>query len=270
MINIDLERCIGCGLCVRDCFRKVIGISDQKAFIKDNYCMKCGHCIAVCPNNAISMDDYDMSEVLQYEEGNFAIDSDKLLNLIKYRRSVRHFLKKPIEQEKLLKIIEAGRFTPTGGNAQGVSYIVVQENLTPLKKLALKRLKLMADAILKDDTQPENIKNYAHLWVQMYEDEQNGVKDSLFFEAPVVVLTVANSPLDAALAASNMELMTASLGLGCLFSGFFVRASLNNLEIKKMLGLDTTQKIITCLVMGYPDVHYLRTVPRKKAVISWK
>ena len=34
-----------------------------------------------------------------------------------------------MKREEIEKIIETGRFTPTGGNSQGVSYIVVEEKL---------------------------------------------------------------------------------------------------------------------------------------------
>ena len=43
------------------------------------------------------------------------------------RRSIRKFLDKEIEKEKIEKIIEAGRWTPTGKNAQDVSYIVIDK-----------------------------------------------------------------------------------------------------------------------------------------------
>ena len=36
------------------------------------------------------------------------------------------------------------------------------------------------------------------------------------------------------------------------------------------LGVKEGKKIVTCMVIGYPDVKYFRTVPRKEADISWK
>lgn len=273
MVIIDQEQCNGCELCVQDCLRKIIIMENQKASIKMDEagaCLKCGHCIAVCPNDAVYMDDYDMTEVLPYEERKFAVNPDNLLNFIKYRRSVRQFKKKPVEQEKLLKIIEAGRFTPTAGNTQGVSYIVIREKLEIIKPLAYNSLRSMADTVLQDNNKPNLIKFYANMWVQMYDDYYQRKKDRLFFDAPVVVLTLAYSPIDAALAASNMELMANALGLGCLFNGFFISAAVNNTEIKRTLGINNKKQIQTCLVIGYPNVRYFRTVPRKKPVIDWQ
>jgi nitroreductase/NAD-dependent dihydropyrimidine dehydrogenase PreA subunit len=270
MIHFDQEKCSGCGLCVKVCLPQVIGIENKKAVFKADQCFQCGHCIAICPENAILMDDQDMSEVLPYQEDQFMIEPERLLNFIKFRRSIRCFLSRPVEKKKLLEIIEAGRFTPTGSNLQGVSYVVVQENISYVRELAYKRLQEMAEQVLQDDTQPEVLKPFARRWMKLSQKYYQEGQDHLFFNAPALVLNIARSPVDAALAASNMELMTFALGLGCFYCGYFTRAAANNSEIKEVLGLDQTQEVVTCLVIGYPDVHYLRTVPRKKAKISWK
>jgi len=55
-----------------------------------------------------------------------------------------------------------------------------------------------------------------------------------------------------------------------LFCGFLVRAAQNNQNIMDFLGVKEGKKIVTCMVIGYPDVKYSRTVPRKEADISWK
>ena len=45
-------------------------------------------------------------------------------------------------------ILEAGRFTQTGGNMQDLSYIVVEEKLPELKAMAFKTLKSMGENIV--------------------------------------------------------------------------------------------------------------------------
>ncbi len=50
------------------------------------------------------------------------------LELAKKRYAVRNFLTKPVEQEKLKVILEAGRVAPTGANKQPQELIVVQES----------------------------------------------------------------------------------------------------------------------------------------------
>ena len=56
MVTIDHGACVGCGLCVRDCFEKNLVIEDGIARVLGT-CFECGHCIAVCPKNACAIDD---------------------------------------------------------------------------------------------------------------------------------------------------------------------------------------------------------------------
>ena len=63
MIFIDEKKCIGCGACVKDCFPQNLILEGGIAVAKVNICLRCGHCIAVCPENAVSMTDYPMEEV---------------------------------------------------------------------------------------------------------------------------------------------------------------------------------------------------------------
>ena len=84
------------------------------------------------------------------------------------------------------------------------------------------------------------------------------------------MIVVSESDVNAALASSNMELMANALGLGSLYSGFLVRASKENKDIKKFLDIDENKNIVTCMFIGYPHIKYKRTAPRKDADITWK
>lgn len=273
MMKVDKDLCIGCSLCVNDCIVKDIELVDGKAQINNVNCFKCGHCISICPKKAVSTDDYNMDEILEYNKTDFSIDADNLLNFIKFRRSVRHFKKKDVENEKIEKIIEAGRFTQTSTNAQNVSYIVVKDNIDKLKKMTLEILNELGKKLL-DNLNPQTIpyEKYAKMWINMYESYKADPKgiDGLFFNAPAVILVVSDSQVNASLASSNMELMTNALGLGTFFSGFFIKAADRNKQIMDFLGLNENQHIVTCMIIGYPNVKYQRTAPRKDAVISWK
>ena len=52
----------------------------------------------------------------------------EFLELVKKRYSVRKYESKKVEDEKLFKILEAGRVAPTGANTQPQRLIVVQQN----------------------------------------------------------------------------------------------------------------------------------------------
>jgi NAD-dependent dihydropyrimidine dehydrogenase PreA subunit len=55
IINIDLDKCTGCGLCIPDCPEGALQIIDGKAhLISDIFCDGLGACIGTCPEGAIS------------------------------------------------------------------------------------------------------------------------------------------------------------------------------------------------------------------------
>ena len=52
---------------------------------------------------------------------------DELLNLIIKRRSIRKWLDKPVEEEKVSKILTAGIYAPSAANCQKVKFFVIQD-----------------------------------------------------------------------------------------------------------------------------------------------
>lgn len=55
IIEINTEKCNGCGLCVKACHEGAIGLVDGKAaLLRDDYCDGLGDCLPTCPVNAIS------------------------------------------------------------------------------------------------------------------------------------------------------------------------------------------------------------------------
>lgn len=272
MMYVDSKVCIGCGSCIQDCVVGDIQMVDGKAVMKQEACFDCGHCLAICPVDAV-VSDHNQEDVREYVAEEFEIDPQRLLNFMEFRRSIRFFQNKPIEREKLRMLVEAGRYAPTGGNSQQVSYLVVEEKREELRRLALNSLKQKAEFILSHPT-PENkrYERYAHLWnmmYQQYETDPSG-PDRLFFHAPTILLVAAPSPVDAALASANIELMANALGLGNVYCGFFLLAADGNQMIQDWMQLPPGHQPVTCMVLGYPDVIYHRTVPRKSPTIIYQ
>ena len=260
-VKINIEKCIGCGLCCKDCPHHVLVLQNGKVTMMADKCLECGHCVAICPKDAFTMSGYDMNEVKTYDKSIFGIDDDILLNTIQFRRSVRHYQDRQIEKEVIKKIIEAGRFTPTGSNKQRIRYIVAQKNIPVFENEALKifrKLKRLLKIVSKFVKLPYDVSGYK-------------LEPGFFFHgAPTVLFIISDDDVDASLASMSIELMAEAMGLGTLYVGFFAVAAKLSRRIRKELGLAKKEKVVTCLAMGYPDVKYMRTVPRKKAEIEWR
>ena len=55
IIEIDQEKCNGCGACARACHEGAIGMVDGKAkLLRDDYCDGLGDCLPACPTGAIT------------------------------------------------------------------------------------------------------------------------------------------------------------------------------------------------------------------------
>lgn len=66
IININEEKCNGCGLCADACHEGAIGMIDGKAkLLRDDYCDGLGDCLPVCPTGAIS---FEEREAAEYDE----------------------------------------------------------------------------------------------------------------------------------------------------------------------------------------------------------
>ena len=54
IIDIDQEKCTGCGNCVLICGGEVFEVKDKKAVaLRMEQCLECGNCEIACPFNAV-------------------------------------------------------------------------------------------------------------------------------------------------------------------------------------------------------------------------
>ncbi len=251
LIQVDQAKCIGCGLCRSDCPVNNIHVTQKKARIISQDCIKCGHCVAICPKAAVSMTGFDEPPV--EIEGTASLEAEQLLKAIRNRRSIRKFTEQKVRPEVIRQIIEAGRLTPTGGNAQNVSYVVLTKEIGKYEKTAVHLFRRLLPLARRIMPVARNMT----------------IDDHFFFKkAPVVILVISKDQLNGALAASNMELMAQACGLGVLYSGFFAMASNLSPRLRKAFGLKRGKKVVTALVLGYSGVKYFRTAQKERAEVK--
>lgn len=288
IIYIDHEICTLCGSCVEICISSVFKKeNDSINIIAPINCILCGHCKAICPEDAISLLNFNSNEFEPVPKEQDIPAPEKLQAFFRSRRSIRIFKKKNVEKEKLEKIIEAGRFAPTGGNRQPVEYAiantpdVINKILTTtietLVGMANKTNKMIAE-IEKGDkalSAKQRIGQfYAERWLKIAELYKSG-SDILFYHAPALVIAHVNPSMsvapgvDAGIAGAQMILMAEALKLGTCFCGFLVLAIEANPDLQGILKIPPGNKTQFTFMAGYPDVSFKRLVSRNPARLTW-
>ena len=261
MVSIDKAKCTGCGACVKDCVTGNINLQEGKA---QPYgpCIFCGHCVAICPGEAVSIPEYDMTEVETVSGNRSAFGIDDFLRAVKSRRSIRDYENKPVGREKLEAIVQAGRYTATGTNRQACRFVVVQDALSSFKDMIWNGVTADEQPAISPAQMLDTLKGFAAM-------RAGGGIDYLFRNAPAVLYVAADNAVDAALAAQNMEMAAVAQGLGVLYNGFLVYATNMNPAAREWLDiLDRPAQV--CMLAGYPRVTYQRTAPRKAADARWR
>ena len=174
------------------------------------------------------------------------------LEAIKTRRSTRHFSGKPVEQEKLEAIIEAGRCAPSGGNSQTCHFIVVR-NKEVLAKLAELAQSAFAQMEITEG---------------MYKSIANSIRASkkgnyIFHYNPDTLIIVANQKdygnniADCACALENMMIAANELDLGSVWINQlrWLNEDEMLLEYERTLGLEDNERIYGALAVGYADTE---------------
>lgn len=251
-VIIDAGQCIGCGLCSKVCVAHNIRINHKKAKTIMDSCIMCGQCSAVCPKNAVSIVGYESKQVEKKE--NKSLNPDDLLHVIRFRRSIRNFKETEIPKEAIRQILEAGRLTHTAKNMQDVSFIVLDKEKDRIEKMAVRLFRA--------------VKPLADVFGPMVRN--NKIDDHFFFfNSSMVIVILAKNKTNGILAAQNMEFVAEANGLGVLYSGFFTMAANVSMKIKKALRIPKGKKVAMTLVLGYPNVEFFRSAPRKKLDVRY-
>lgn len=174
------------------------------------------------------------------------------LEAILTRRSTRKFQAKPVELEKLQKIVEAGRFAPTGGNCQSNHFFAIS-NPDVLKKLVELVQSAFAAMELRED---------------LYKSLQNSIRLSqkggyvFDYNAPALVVVACqkdygNNMADVACALENMMVAANELDLGsCYINQLkWLNEDPALLAYFKELGLKDSERIYGSVAIGYADTE---------------
>ena len=153
-VTIDTASCIGCGLCAGTCAAHNIEVKNGKAKTILEDCVLCGQCTAVCPREAVTISGYDAKPIAK--KGTVRLDPDEVLDVIRFRRTVRQFQKKEIPQSVLEQILEAGSLTHTAKNMQDVSFVVLDKEKDTVEQMAVRIFKRLKPCLLYTSPSPRD------------------------------------------------------------------------------------------------------------------
>ena len=139
---------------------------------------------------------------------------NEVMKTIMHRRAIRRFEEKQIAEDELDQILQAGMYAPSAGGRQSVIFAVCQDKEVNEKLGKIKRA---------------NSNPHMATAASYVSKEQPSIADdpkilNAFYDAPTVITMFAPrnflfSVDDCAVAAENMMLMAASLGIGSCYIG---------------------------------------------------
>lgn len=186
------------------------------------------------------------------------------------RRSTRNYLDKPVEPELLEKILEAGRFAPSGGNSQTNHFIVVRDPAIKNKLVEL------VEAAFSKMTYDEN--TYGSLRNSISRAQKGGYV--FCYNAPVLIVVAnqknyGNNQADCAVALENMMLEANELNLGsCYINQLrWLNEEETLLSYLHELGMKEDERVYGSLIVGYPATEDgapdREPLPRKGNDVTW-
>ena len=271
LLIVDNEKCKKDGICAADCPMAIIKLETGEGpkIIPggDEFCLRCGHCVAICPHGALSHKEVPLENCLPLKK-ELSIDTDQTVQFLRSRRSIRFFKDKPVEKGTLKRLIEIGRYAPTASNSQLVAWTVFtdREKIQEIAGLVIDWVK----GILEKDPQPSYapyMPIIAGAWDMGY--------DAVLRNAPGLILASApkeasNGLVDVTLALSYLELAAPSFGLGTCWAGLLYGAMRSHAPIREMFGLADNVPFYYPMMIGHPKTRYFRLPERKTPRIVWK
>jgi nitroreductase len=242
------------------------------------YCHVCGHCIAICPQNALSRRDAapEAFAPIEYPE----ISPSDMEAFLLTKRSCREFQDRPVEKSVIQKLINVARMAPTSINCQERAFIVVtnadkiaelRAALTKHTRSLLKMVRAAAGKPAALFLSPETRQHMRHLQADFevaLRHTDNG-DDYIFHDASCLIfftgITMDPSGRDHALGAQHYLMLYAeTLGLGTCINGYAQSAPK---VLAKHLQVPKGHTIYGALMLGYRKHTYRKRVYRKPATV---
>ncbi|MCZ7401917.1 MAG: nitroreductase family protein [Candidatus Methanoperedens sp.] len=165
-----------------------------------------------------------------------------VMKAIQSRHSIRAYDTRGVEEEKLVRILESARLSPSAGNRQERRFVITKD---------AKTRKMLSEA---------------------------ASNQSFVAEAPVVIAACSVEseyvmscgqlayPIDTAIAVDHMTLKAVEEGLGTCWIGAF-----DEKEVKEILAIPEDVRVVALLTVGYPsEIPDARPRKSLSEIVMWE
>lgn len=268
IIKVDESLCNGCDACIRCCPGGLIGkdkfpVPNEGSW---DFCIDCGHCVAICPTEALqqrAMGPGDCEPI----DVQLLPTWDEAKQFLISRRSIRGYINRPVEKEKIQQLLDVSRHAANGGNRQVLHWVVIND---PAKVHQVAELTIDWMKSVKD-TNPEL---YHEAKLEIFINNWAAGKDHISRGAPCIIQAWSGKDERTALPAAinaigYIQLAATALGLGTSWTEGIGYASRAYQPLLDVLGMPEGQIPYATFLLGYPTEFYHRIPTRKPVEVTW-
>lgn len=264
----DTQKCTGCGLCTKVCGTSILHVVDGVAVMEPvtepgwEGCFRCQHCLAVCPQGAISILGKNPEDSLLPPSQDMGAMLDALMV---NRRACRRFKDENVDKETIRQMLKIVENVPNGSNKQLMEFTLIddKEECRKFRAAAHRAMEQLA----KEGIYPGKFSRREYELMEKWEILRNP-GDMLFCNAPHLLMI--HSPMnqgcwqvDPVIASTYFELLCASRNIGCIFMTFPLAALSKMPEIRALLQIPEDHYLACVMGFGYPEIEYHRGVQRE-------
>lgn len=264
-LELNKELCLKCKICVDVCPGSIMSIGEDgyPTSQKLAFCIQCGHCVAYCPTKAIEL---ELVPLKGQEEIVPALPKEQAASFLRRRRSVRKYKQEKVSKELMRELLDIARMAPSGGNTQGLSFLIIEDNDT---------LSKISEAVLDFIEEGVAAGKLAGAYGAMASDARKTGRDMVLRGAPCLIVAHAPQSMswgkdNARFALAYAELFAPSLGFGTCWAGFVDMCAFSGYpKLLELLKLPEGHSYCASIMAGFPEYKCRRMVERKPLNISW-